>query len=179
MSKVQQPPLTPAESLGVKLYVGTSFAVLLLMMLAGICMRAAQAGWIEIEPIMFYRLMTVHGAGMVGIAGLAGAAIMWFFLRRYVALSVQVLYANYVLFLLGVVLILASVFLGGYAGAWTFLWPLPAKSMGLWSANAAAGYVVGLLLIGVGFLAFYFDAAIAIRRSYGSLARGLLTSPRW
>jgi len=173
MSKAQQPPLSPAESLGVKLYVGTSFAVLLLMMLAGVCMRAAQAGWMEIEPIMFYRLMTVHGAGMVGTAGLAGAAIMWFFLRRYVALSVQVLYANYVLFLLGVVLILASVFLGGYAGAWTFLWPLPAKSMGLWSANAAAGYVVGLLLIGVGFLAFYFDAAIAIRRSYGSLARGL------
>lgn len=165
--------LSTAESVGVKLYLGTSFAVLLLMMLAGISMRATQAGWIDIPPNIFYQLMTVHGAGMVGIAGLAGAGIMWFFLRRYVNLSVGVLYLNYALFLIGVVLILASIFLGGYAGAWTFLWPLPAKSMGLWSADAAAGYILGLIFIGVGFLAFYFDAGVAIARRYGSILRGL------
>jgi cytochrome c oxidase subunit 1 len=173
MDHTEHSLLSPAESLGVKLYMGTAFAVLLLMMLAGITMRASQADWIALPPDIFYRLMTVHGAGMVGIAGLAGAGIMWFFLRRHVALSVQVLYANYVLFLLGVVLILGSIFIGGYAGAWTFLWPLPAKSMGLWSPHAAAAFVGGLILIGVGFLAFYFDAAVAITRKYGSLLKGL------
>ena len=173
MEKIEHPLLSPAESLGIKLYLGTAFVVLLLMMFAGVAMRASQANWIALPPDLFYQLMTVHGAGMVGIVGLAGAGIMWFFLRRYVSLSVQVLYANYVLFLLGVVLILGAIFIGGYAGAWTFLWPLPAKSMGLWSPHAAAAYVGGLILIGVGFLAFYFDAAVAIIRKYGSLLKGL------
>lgn len=166
-------PLQPSESLGIKLYLGTSFAVLILMMLAGLIMRTAQSGWFTLAPDLFYQVMTVHGAGMVGIAGLAGAGIMWFFLRRYVRLSVQVLYINYLLFMLGVALILASIFIGGYAGGWTFLWPLPAKSMGLWSAHAAAGFIAGLTLIGVGFLIFYFDAAIAIRHQYGSILKGL------
>ena len=166
-------PLRPSESLGIKLYFGTSFAVLLLMMLAGLAMRATQAGWIGLSPDIFYQIMTVHGAGMVGIAGLFGAGVMWFFLRRYVALNVQILYANYALFMLGVLMILASIFIGGYAGGWTFLWPLPAKSMGVWSVHAAAGYIGGLTLIGVGFLAFYFDAALAISRQYGSLFKGL------
>jgi cytochrome c oxidase subunit I len=165
--------LRPSESLGIKLYFTSSFAVLLLMMLAGISMRAAQANWIDIPPNIFYQIMTAHGAGMVGISALAGSGIMWFFLRRYVALNSQVLYANFVLFLLGVTLILVSVFIGGYAGGWTFLWPLPAKSMGVWSANAAAGFIGGLILIGVGFLAFYFDAALAITRRYGGLFKGL------
>jgi cytochrome c oxidase subunit 1 len=159
--------------LGIKLYLGTSFAVLILMMLAGLAMRAAQSGWFELPPDLFYQVMTVHGTGMVGIAGLAGAGVMWFFLRRHVHLNVQVLYANYALFMLGVVMILASIFIGGYAGGWTFLWPLPAKSMGLWSVHAAAGFIGGMTLIGVGFLAFYFDAAVAITRQYGSLLKGL------
>jgi cytochrome c oxidase subunit I len=166
-------PLRPNEVIGVKLYLGTSFVILMLMMLAGIVMRAAQAGWLDIPPDIFYQVMTVHGAGMVGIAALAGAGVMWFFLRQYVQLSVEVFYVNYALFLGGVVLILGSVFIGGYAGGWTFLWPLPAKSMGLWSAHAAAGFIGGLILIGVGFLAFYFDAAIAITRTYGSILKGL------
>lgn len=123
MEKVEHPLLSPAESLGIKLYLGTAFVVLLLMMFAGVAMRASQANWIALPPDLFYQLMTVHGAGMVGIVGLAGAGIMWFFLRRYVSLSVQVLYANYVVFLLGVALILGAIFIGGYAGAWTFLWP--------------------------------------------------------
>jgi len=165
--------LHASESLGIKLYLGISFAVLLLMMLAGLTMRATQAQWIGVAPDLFYQLMTVHGAGMVGIAGFAGAGIMWFFLRRYVDLSVQMLYANLGLFLAGVVLILGAIFVGGYAGAWTFLWPLPAKSMGLWSEHAAAAFVVGLTLIGVGFLLFYLDAAIAITRKYGSILKGL------
>ena len=177
------PPVTPFEtkdaSLGVKLYLGTSMAVLLLMMIVGAVMRAAQAGWLDIAADVFYQLMTAHGAGMVGIAGLAGAGIMWHFLGRYVKLNATVLYINYGLFLTGVVLILGSIFWGGYAGGWTFLWPLPAKSMGLWSAHAAASFIVGLLLIGVGFLIFNLDAGLAITRQYGSVLRGLGMDQLW
>jgi cytochrome c oxidase subunit 1 len=45
--------------------------------------------------------------------------------------------------------------------------------MGLWSADAAASFIVGLLLIGVGFLIFNLDAGLAITRQYGSVLRGL------
>ncbi len=173
MAQYPVPTDTQEASIGVKLYLGTTLVVLLLMMLAGLLMRAAQASWIQIPPDIFYQLMTVHGAGMVGIAGLAGSAIMWHFLGRYVQLNQAVLYINYGLFLAGVVLILGSVFVGGYAGGWTFLWPLPAKSMGVWSAHAAASFVGGLLLIGVGFLIFYLEAGIAITKKYGSVLRGL------
>ncbi|MBX3604823.1 MAG: cbb3-type cytochrome c oxidase subunit I [Piscinibacter sp.] len=166
-------PLRAGGSLAVKAYLGTSFIVLLLMMLAGVAMRTAQAGWIDLGPDFFYQVMTVHGAGMVGIAALAGAGVMWFFLHRYVDLSESIAWLNYGLFLLGVVLILGAIFIGGYAGGWTFLWPLPAHPMGQWSAHAAAAFIGGLILIGLGFLAFYFDAAVAIGRRYGGLLRGL------
>ena len=110
---------------------------------------------------------------MVGTIGLATSAVMWFFLRKYVRLSLPIFATNYVMFILGAGAILASVFIGGYAGAWTFLYPLPVHSMNLWSTNAAALFMLGYLLIGVGFLLFYLDAMRAIIRSYGNLGRGL------
>lgn len=166
-------PVRAGDSLAVKIYLATSFVVLLLMMLAGLVMRISQAGWIELPPDLFYQVMTAHGAGMVGISALGGAGVMWFFLRRYVELSASVAWLNYTLFMLGVVFILGSIFVGGYAGGWTFLWPLPARSMGQWNAHAAAAFIGGLILIGLGFLAFYFDAGVAISRRYGSLLKGL------
>src|SRR3546814_10728417 len=78
--------------------------------------------------------------------------ILWFFLRKYVPLSTTVFAVNFALFVLGALLILGSVFLGGYGGAWTFLYPLPVRSMGLWSNNAAVVFMLGYLAIGVGLL---------------------------
>jgi cytochrome c oxidase subunit 1 len=155
------------------LYAVTALAVLLLMMLLGLVMRAAQGGWIDVAPDLFYRVMTAHGAGMVGTAGIASAAVMWFFLRRHVSLRLAAFVANYVLFLLGALAILGAVFVGGYAGAWTFLYPLPVHSMNLWSVNAAALFMLGYLLIGVGFLLFYLDAMQGLLRAYGNLGRAL------
>ncbi len=87
--------------------------------------------------------MTTHGIGMVGVSSLAGAAIMWHFLSQYVRLSKTVLMINLALFLLGVAMILGAVFLGGFASAWTFLYPLPAISGGAWENSAAAVYLSG------------------------------------
>ena len=42
--------------------------------------------------------------------------------------------------------------------------------MGVWGVHAAAAFVGGLVLIGVGFLLFYLDCAIALIRRYGSRA---------
>ncbi len=45
--------------------------------------------------------------------------------------------------------------------------------MGVWSAGAAAVFMLGYLLIGVGFLLFYLDAMLAVIRVYGNLGRAL------
>ena len=45
--------------------------------------------------------------------------------------------------------------------------------MGVWSVNAAAVFMLGYLVIGVGFLLFYLDAMLAIIRVYGNLGRAL------
>jgi cytochrome c oxidase subunit 1 len=165
--------MTRDERIVLALYLVTSLAVFILMMLLGLTMRIAQSAWLDVAPDLFYRIMTAHGAGMVGTTTLAASAVMWYFLRKYVPLRVSMLAANYVLFLLGAINILAAVFVGGYAGAWTFLYPLPVHSMGLWSVNAAVLFMIGYLLIGVGFLLFYLDAMRAIIATYGSLGRGL------
>ncbi len=147
--------------------------VFALMMIVGITMRASQATVIGLAPGMFYQLMTLHGAGMVGAAGLGGALVMWALLRQHVRLSTRVFQTMMALSLIGVVLIIGAILLGGFAAGWTFLYPLPAKSMGLWSTASAAAFVLGLTLIGVGFLLFYGDCALAVIRAHGSLWRSL------
>jgi cytochrome c oxidase subunit 1 len=147
--------------------------VLALLMVFGLLMRTSQAGFITVPPNRFYQLLTAHGIGMVAIAGLGGAGVMWFFLSRYVTLSRGILLANLVCFLLGVVLVLGAIFVGGFAAAWTFLFPLPAKSLGAWSMDATACYLIGVLLVGVGFLLLYLDTARAIVGKYGGFGAAL------
>ncbi|MGH8321003.1 MAG: cbb3-type cytochrome c oxidase subunit I, partial [Gammaproteobacteria bacterium] len=161
------------ERIVFNLYIISALALFLFLMLLGLIMRMTQATWIDVQPTWFYRLLTMHGAGMVGTMSLATSAVMWFFLRKYVHLHLWAFLANYVLFMLGALAILGSVFIGGYAGLWTFLYPLPVHSMGIWSINSAALFMVGYLLIGVGLLLFYLDGAVAIIRVFGNLGRGL------
>lgn len=148
-------------------------AVFLLMMVVGLLMRGAQGNLVTIDAVLFYQLMTAHGAGMIGAAGLSGAAIMWYFLGRHVALNATVFVIFLGLFLLGVVLILGAIFVGGFGAAWTFLYPLPALSGGAWGNNAAIAFLCGLVSIGVGFLLFYLEAARAILVKYGSLSKAM------
>ncbi len=155
------------------LYLITSMALFVVMMVIGLTMRMGQAEWLSVSADFFYRLLSMHGAGMVGTAGLASTAVMWFFLRKYVQLHLWAFLTNYVMFMLGALCIIFAIFIDGYGALWTFLYPLPVKGMGLWTANSAALFMVGYLLIGVGMLLFYLDAAAAIIKVHGNLGRAL------
>ena len=165
--------LTPSGRIAFLTYLGISALVFVLMMLFGIVMRAGQAQWFDIPSTVFYQIMTAHGAGMVGISGLAASSVLWYFLRRHVAIHTIILWINLAFFLSGVVLILGSIFLGGFGAGWTFLFPLPSYGVGAWGNTAAASFLIGLLLIGVGFLLFYLEIARAILARYGSLSKSL------
>ncbi len=155
------------------LYMITSVVLFLTMMVLGLIMRMGQATWLTVQADMFYRLLSMHGAGMVGTAGLATTAVMWYFLRQYVPLHRWAFVTNYVLFMAGALCIIFAIFVDHYGALWTFLYPLPVHSMGLWSRNAAALFMVGYLLIGVGMLVFYLDAAAGIINVHGNLGRAL------
>lgn len=171
--KIQKESSLAQVSGVVKVYGAISGVVILLMMLFGLTMRMTQGQILPIEPELFYQLMTAHGIGMVAIAGLGGSAVMWHFLGKYVNLRAGFAWANLAFFLLGVVFVLGGIFVGGFAAAWTFLFPLPANSMGMWGKHAAAAYMGGVLLVGVGMLLFYLESARAIIKEYGSFAKSL------
>lgn len=166
-------PEQPRDRLALQAGAVVVLGVFVLMMIVGVAMRATQAQWIPLPLNHFYELMTLHGAGMVGTSGLGGALVMWYFLRRHVPLSTTVFLTMLGLSLAGVVLILGAIGIGRFGAAWTFLYPLPAKPQGLWGTNAAASFVLGLVFIGVGFLVFYADCALALVRRYGSLWNSL------
>jgi len=48
------------------------------------------------------------------------------------------------------------------AAVWTFLYPLPRLSGGVWEPGAAALHARGLLLVGVGLLLLHLDVARAL-----------------
>ena len=165
--------LEGGDRVAFNLYIISAVTLFVLMMLLGLTMRTGQATWLAVPADLFYRILSMHGAGMVGTAGLATTAVMWFFLRKYVALHLWAFVTNYVMFLLGALCMIFAIFVDGYAALWTFLYPLPVHGMGLWGPNAAALFMLGYLLIGVGMLVFYLDAAAAIIKVYGNLGRAL------
>lgn len=173
MAAATRPPHEIASDTCPRVIMAIAGLVFVLMMVFGWLMLSNQGGYITLEPALFYQLLTAHGVGMVGTAGLAGVAIMWYFLRQYAPVSAAVLWAMLGVFLLGVVLILYAIFIMGFAAAWTFLYPLPAKSASIWEPSSAVVYLLGMLLVGVAFLLPYLDAGRAVLSSYGGFGRAL------
>jgi cytochrome c oxidase subunit 1 len=165
-------PRAAERSIGL-LFIGSGLAVFALMGLFGLAMRLTQATVLDVSPAWFYRLMTVHGAGMLTGALLAMMGALWFVLRETVPLRSGRALTSYMFILVGAVCVIVAVLVGGFATGWTFLTPLPFHPAGQWSMWATQLFLVGLLLVGAGFFVFCTDVLATTTTTYGGLARTL------
>ncbi len=154
-------------------YIVGGIVVIFGMMVLGVLMLLSQGKVIDLGPKFFYQVMTLHGTGMIGAAALAALAVLWYFLRKYVEVSLKIFVTNLIMFAIGVVLVLISILVFQFAAAWTFLYPLPSMPVGAWGKTGSILYLLGMLIIGTGFVLQYLDIARAIIKKYGSLGRGL------
>ena len=77
------------------LFAVTGLALVVLMGLLGLTMRLAQAQVIDVGPGWFYRIMTLHGAGMLTGVVLAMMGASWYVLRANVALNLGRMLTSY------------------------------------------------------------------------------------
>ncbi|WP_286228844.1 cbb3-type cytochrome c oxidase subunit I [Neobacillus mesonae] len=158
---------------GVAAALTITSAVLVLMMIFGVMMLLNQGNTIKISPQLFYEIMTIHGTGMVGIAALGGSAIMWYFLSKYIQLNPKIFFTNLFLTLIGVIMVLAAIFVFNFSDGWTFLYPLPSASAKIYGTTGALLFLFGLLILGIGYLIMYFYIAARLIKEYGGLGKSL------
>ncbi len=157
-------------------YLVTGFVIFLLMGLLGLLMRLVHAGFVDLSPDWFYRIMTLHGAGMIGAVLLAStgglAAVVGKVGGGRVALRARPLWVAYVLEMLGTGLAVVATVIGRFAAGWTVLYPLPEHG-GTWSLWAAVVMFAAYAFTAVGFLVYCLHVLLAVGRALGGVTRGL------
>jgi cytochrome c oxidase subunit 1 len=155
------------------LFAATGIVLIGLMGVLGVLMRLSQATVISLSPGWFYRLLTLHGTGMIAATLITGMGALWYVLHQTVSLRPGRMLATYVLFVAGALCVLVATLVGGFGAGWTFLPPLPFFPAGQWSMWAAALFLVGNVLVGAGFCVFCVDVLQQTTGTYGGLTRTL------
>ncbi|MCX7622852.1 MAG: cbb3-type cytochrome c oxidase subunit I [Thermomicrobium sp.] len=153
------------------IYMAVGFAVFLLMGVLGLLMRLQHAGWISLDPRWFYRLMTLHGSGMVAgvlLASLGGVARV---IAPRIGLSPRLLWSAFVVYFLGSGLVILATLVGGFAAGWTATYPLPVR--GDWPVSATWGFLLGYALVAVAFLLWCLAVLAGSWRAFGGLRNAL------
>ncbi len=153
-------------------YIGTGLAIFSLMLLAGILLRAAQAGWLPVDPGTFYSILSLHGAGMIVAMAIAGLGTLWYLVRRETDLDERIAFLAYGFFVAGVISVIVSVFPGRYGSLWTMLYPLPFVGT-YWPSWATGTWLVGNALVMLGFMLWCAQILGALLARYGGV-RGML-----
>jgi cytochrome c oxidase subunit 1 len=143
------------------------------MGILGLIMRLTQATVIELSPAWFYRLLTLHGIGMITGVLLAMMGALWYVLHATVPLKRGRMLATYALTIAGVIAVLIATLIGGFGAGWAFLPPLPFFPAGQWSVWSESLFFVGNLLVGAGFCIFCIDVLEQTTNTYGGLFRTL------
>ena len=69
------------------LFLGSGLGLVGRMLLAGLLLRASQAGWIPMSADSFYAVLTLHGAGMIVGLSMCGMGGLWYLVRRRIRLN--------------------------------------------------------------------------------------------
>jgi len=155
------------------LCLGTGVALVALMGVLGLTMRLTQATVLDLSPPWFYRLLTLHGTGMITGVLLATMGALWYVLHPSVPLRPGRMLASYVLVVAGAACVLASTLAGGFGAGWTFLPPLPFYPAGQWPVWSESLFFAGNLLVGTGFFVYCLDVLEQTTSRYGGLVRTL------
>jgi len=141
--------------------------------LLGLFMRAYQTqALIEtIDSAWFYSSMTLHGLGFVGLSYTVSFVAMLYALSRHLVFNPRLIWISTGLTVIGVAL-LVTCFLMRFAPGWYFLYPLPFRSAGGWSALAADLFLAALAVLGVAWLLWELELLRAIASRY-SLSQAL------
>jgi cytochrome c oxidase subunit 1 len=153
-------------------YLATGLAIFFLMLLTGIGLRAAQAGWIPVDPGTFYSLLSLHGVGMIVAMAVAGLGILWYLVRREMDLDERIAFLAYGFFVAGVLCVIVSVVPGRYGSLWTMLYPLPFVGT-YWPSWATGAWLIGNALVMIGFMLWCAQVLGALLARYGGI-RGML-----
>jgi cytochrome c oxidase subunit I len=155
------------------LFAVTGVALVAGMGVLGLIMRLTQATVIGVSPAWFYRLLTLHGAGMITGVLLATMGALWYVLHATVPLKPGRMLGTYALTVAGVLAVLIATLIGGFGAGWAFLPPLPFYPAGQWSVWSESPFFVGNLLIGAGFCVFCIDVLEQTTNTYRGLLRAL------
>ena len=155
------------------LFASSGLALVLLMGVLGLVMRLTQATVIGLSPGWFYRLLTLHGAGMITGALLVMMGALWYVLHQTVPLRAGRMLASYGGIVVGALCVLVATLVGGFGAGWTFLPPLPFYPAGQWPVWSERVFFAGLLLVGSGFFVYCLDVLEQTTTRYGGLTRTL------
>jgi cytochrome c oxidase subunit 1 len=155
------------------LFGAAGVGLVAVMGVLGLLMRFTQAEVIGLSPEWFYRLMTLHGAGMITGVLLTMMGALWYVLHQVAPLRPGRMYASYALVVGGAVGVLVATLVGGFGAGWTFLPPLPFFPVGQWPVWSESVFFGSMLLVGTGFFVYCLDVLEQTTTAYGGLARAL------
>lgn len=162
----------PAPGRGVmKLYLISGLAVVGLLLLAGLAMRSAQAGWLPLQADAFYSLLTLHGAGMIVAMMVCAMGAIWFLTRQQVRMSATLAVAAWILIMIGVAGVLVATLVGRYGSLYTFLYPLPFR--GTWPDWSTGVFLIALVFVNAGWMIWCCQMLAGVLRAHGGY-RGAL-----
>jgi len=169
-------PSLPANYGGVLRFTLTgmvfAFVMFVIMGIFGLTMRTEQSGLLNLlGPELFYRIMTLHGLSMVSLALLGSIAGFAAVIGRRVVLDTRWLWATFFFFFIGMMFVLFSTLGGGFAAAWTALYPLPFH--GGYAFWGVIGATVGIGFVLVGLLFYCVLITRTVSRAHGGVVNAL------
>jgi cytochrome c oxidase subunit I len=154
------------------IWLASGGLLLVFMALLGLVMRLTQ-GWGVLPDMWFYAILTLHGTGMWTVLLMTLSAVVWYLVRGELPLSWRVNALVFVLYLVGVVLVIVSTLAGHFGTGWTFLYPLPDHPGPVpgWNPGWIWPFLIGLALVVVAFLLWAMDFLRAGLARFGNPAK--------